>query len=165
MSSFDSWSLSPTNYKHGTLFTPQSTILACLRTSVFNQWLLDFIIITIINIGLCLLSVFHVLCSTLLLLLLQIIIIVHRPHSCSIYSTLHWALDKKVVNLSTPQQANLVLAWILLWKHTLVILWIGYSYSYFDTWSTLFSAGKEIIMICLFQFCMTNVLFSWVIRA
>ena len=89
MSSFDSWSLSPTNYKHGTLFTPQSTILACLRTSVFNQWLLDFIIITIINIGLCLLSVFHVLCSTLLLLLLQIIIIVHRPHSHSIHSTLH----------------------------------------------------------------------------
>ena len=140
MSSFDSRSLSPTNYKHGTLFTPQSTILACLKTSVFNHWLLDFIIITIINIGLCLLSVFHVLCSTLLLLLLQIIIIVHRPHSCSIYSTLHWALDKKVVSLSTPQQANLV------------ILWMGYSYSYFDTWSTLFMSG-EVIMICLLQRC------------
>ena len=89
MSSIDSRSLLPSNYQHGTLFTPQSTNLACLRTPVFNQWLIDFIIITIINIGLCLLSVFHVLCSTLLLLLLQIIIIVHRPHSCSIYSTLH----------------------------------------------------------------------------
>ena len=89
MSSIDSQSLSPSNYQHGTLLTPQSTILACLRTSVFNQWLLDFIIITIINIGRCLLSVFHVWCSTLLLLWLQIIRSVHRPHSCSIYSTLH----------------------------------------------------------------------------